>query len=101
MEIGWDGILQEDAKGIFEMELEDVTEFADEDENCDSMVCILLYIYSSCCGLMMEWYFENENVLLVKLKIEICLKAKKLLFLSLVLGIACLICVLLYILCVL
>lgn len=44
MEIGWDGILQEDAKGIFEMELEDVTEFADEDENCDSMVCILLCI---------------------------------------------------------
>ncbi|TKY58404.1 RNA polymerase I-specific transcription initiation factor RRN3 [Spatholobus suberectus] len=35
--IGWDGMLQEDAKGIFEMELEDVTEFADEDENCDSM----------------------------------------------------------------
>lgn len=44
MEIGWDGILQEDAKGIFEMELEDVTEFTDEDENCDSMVCILLCI---------------------------------------------------------
>ncbi|TKY58400.1 RNA polymerase I-specific transcription initiation factor RRN3 [Spatholobus suberectus] len=37
VEIGWDGMLQEDAKGIFEMELEDVTEFADEDENCDSM----------------------------------------------------------------
>ncbi|KAL5143090.1 RNA polymerase I-specific transcription initiation factor RRN3 [Glycine soja] len=37
VEIGWDGILQEDAKGIFEMELEDVTEFTDEDENCDSM----------------------------------------------------------------
>ncbi|KAG5134449.1 hypothetical protein JHK82_025637 [Glycine max] len=38
VEIGWDGILQEDAKGIFEMELEDVTEFTDEDENCDSML---------------------------------------------------------------
>ncbi|TKY48156.1 RNA polymerase I-specific transcription initiation factor RRN3 [Spatholobus suberectus] len=37
VEIGWDGMLQEDAKGIFEMELEDVTEFADEDENYDSM----------------------------------------------------------------
>lgn len=38
MEIGWDGILQEDAKGIFEMELEDIAEFADEDEKYDSMV---------------------------------------------------------------
>ncbi|KAL1370670.1 uncharacterized protein [Arachis hypogaea] len=30
VEIGWDGLLQEDAKGIFEMELEDA-EFADAD----------------------------------------------------------------------
>ena len=37
MEIGWDGILQEDARGIFEMELED-DEFADEDEKNDNMV---------------------------------------------------------------
>lgn len=36
VEIGWDGILQEDGKCIFEMELEDFTEFGD-DENCDSM----------------------------------------------------------------
>ncbi|XP_027345826.1 RNA polymerase I-specific transcription initiation factor RRN3 [Abrus precatorius] len=37
VEIGWDGILMEDAKGIFEMELDDDTEFADEDEKRDSM----------------------------------------------------------------
>lgn len=37
VEIGWDGILQEDAKGIFEMELEDDAEFADEDEKYDTM----------------------------------------------------------------
>ncbi|RDX66034.1 RNA polymerase I-specific transcription initiation factor RRN3, partial [Mucuna pruriens] len=37
VEIGWDGSLQEDARGIFEMELEDFTEFADEDENCDTV----------------------------------------------------------------
>ncbi|CAJ1949485.1 unnamed protein product [Sphenostylis stenocarpa] len=36
VEIGWDGILQEDARGIFDMELEDIIKFADEDENCDS-----------------------------------------------------------------
>ncbi|KAK7386568.1 hypothetical protein VNO78_26901 [Psophocarpus tetragonolobus] len=35
VEIGWDGILLEDVKGIFEMELEEITEFADEDENFD------------------------------------------------------------------
>ncbi|KAI4314673.1 hypothetical protein L6164_027561 [Bauhinia variegata] len=36
--IGWDEILQDDAKGIFEMELEDVPELADEDERDDSML---------------------------------------------------------------
>ncbi|XP_061362183.1 uncharacterized protein LOC133305934 [Gastrolobium bilobum] len=35
VQIGWDGILQEDAKGIFEMELDDVAEFADGDEKYD------------------------------------------------------------------
>ena len=42
MEIGWDGILQEDTRGIFDMELEDIIKFADEDENTHSMVCFLL-----------------------------------------------------------
>ncbi|XP_057416668.1 uncharacterized protein LOC130711181 [Lotus japonicus] len=37
VEIGWDGIMQEDAKGIFEMELENAAEFADENEKCDDM----------------------------------------------------------------
>lgn len=38
MEIGWTGELQDDAKDIFEMELEDVAEDADDDEKDDSMV---------------------------------------------------------------
>jgi len=42
VEIGWDGILQEDTRGIFDMELEDIIKFADEDENTHSMVCFLL-----------------------------------------------------------
>ncbi|XP_052724175.1 uncharacterized protein LOC108347665 isoform X5 [Vigna angularis] len=37
VEIGWDGILQEDTKGIFDMELEDIIKFVEEDENFDSM----------------------------------------------------------------
>ncbi|XP_027907868.1 RNA polymerase I-specific transcription initiation factor RRN3-like [Vigna unguiculata] len=37
VEIGWDGILQEDTRGIFDMELEDIIKFADEDENTHSM----------------------------------------------------------------
>ncbi|XP_014516726.1 RNA polymerase I-specific transcription initiation factor RRN3-like [Vigna radiata var. radiata] len=37
VEIGWDGILQEDTRGIFDMELEDIIKFAEEDENSDSM----------------------------------------------------------------
>ncbi|XP_027920170.1 RNA polymerase I-specific transcription initiation factor RRN3-like isoform X2 [Vigna unguiculata] len=37
VEIGWDGILQEDTRGIFDMELEDICKFTDEDENFDSM----------------------------------------------------------------
>jgi len=44
VEIGWDGILQEDTRGIFDMELEDICKFTDEDENFDSMVCLLLFI---------------------------------------------------------
>lgn len=40
MEIGWDGNLQDDAKDIFEMDLEDGAEPADDDddEKDDSMV---------------------------------------------------------------
>ncbi|KAI4327870.1 hypothetical protein L6164_020282 [Bauhinia variegata] len=38
VQIGWDEILQDDAKGIFEMELEDVSELADEDEKDDRML---------------------------------------------------------------
>ncbi|CAJ1942177.1 unnamed protein product [Sphenostylis stenocarpa] len=37
VEIGWDGILQEDTAGIFDMELEDIIKFVDEDESCNSM----------------------------------------------------------------
>lgn len=35
--IGWDGNLQEDVKCIFELELEEIAEFADEDENIFNM----------------------------------------------------------------
>ncbi|MCI33950.1 RNA polymerase I-specific transcription initiation factor RRN3, partial [Trifolium medium] len=35
--IGWDGKLQEDAKCIFEMDLEDIAEFEDDDEKHHSM----------------------------------------------------------------
>lgn len=38
MGIGWDGNLQEDVKCIFELELEEIAEFADEDENIFNMV---------------------------------------------------------------
>ncbi|RYR08519.1 hypothetical protein Ahy_B05g076254 isoform A [Arachis hypogaea] len=44
VEIGWDGLLQEDAKGIFEMELEDA-EFADGDGD-DNMVGVSMVILS-------------------------------------------------------
>ncbi|ESW06108.1 hypothetical protein PHAVU_010G020100 [Phaseolus vulgaris] len=37
VEIGWDGILQEDSRGIFDMELEDIIKLADEDDNCHNM----------------------------------------------------------------
>lgn len=37
MEIGLDGSMHADAKGIFEMELEDILKFADDDENYNSM----------------------------------------------------------------
>ncbi|XLR46581.1 hypothetical protein S83_031241 [Arachis hypogaea] len=40
VEIGWDGLLQEDAKGIFEMELEDA-EFADGDGDDNMCVFVL------------------------------------------------------------
>ena len=40
MEIGWDGILQEDG-GIFDMELEDISKLSDDYQNFDSMVCLL------------------------------------------------------------
>ncbi|XP_052731608.1 uncharacterized protein LOC108331464 isoform X2 [Vigna angularis] len=42
VEIGWNGILQEDTRGIFDMELEDIIKFAEEDENSDSMVFDIL-----------------------------------------------------------
>ena len=41
MEIGWDEILQDNVKGIFEMEVEDFGELDDEAEEEDSMVCSL------------------------------------------------------------
>ncbi|KAF7829078.1 RNA polymerase I-specific transcription initiation factor RRN3 [Senna tora] len=37
VDIGWDGSLQDDAKDIFEMELEDVAEPADDDDKDDSL----------------------------------------------------------------
>ena len=38
MEIGWDGKIQEDAKCIFAMELQDFADFEDDDEKYYSMV---------------------------------------------------------------
>ncbi|KEH32236.1 transcription initiation factor ia protein, putative [Medicago truncatula] len=34
VKIGWDGKMQDDAKCVFEMNLEDIAEFADDDEKC-------------------------------------------------------------------
>ena len=53
MEIGLDGKIHEDAKCIFEMELEDIVNFAaDDDENYNSMVwsniiIVLKYMFHS------------------------------------------------------
>lgn len=55
--------MQEDAKGIFEMELENAAEFADENEKCDDMVWSNLKLFV----VHFAFFLSNDIIKLIKM----------------------------------